>query len=93
MERISALRGACLTRDRHRCVVTRKFDRKEALKRIKTARGDACDDDGNQLARDRSFETLEVCHILPHSLTTVGRGNQELVSQRSVLLGPFHSSN
>lgn len=29
-ERISALRGACLTRDRHRCAVTRKFDRAEA---------------------------------------------------------------
>ncbi|KAK3903991.1 hypothetical protein C8A05DRAFT_42865 [Staphylotrichum tortipilum] len=48
MERISALRGACLTRDRHRCVVTRKFDRKEALERTRTARGDACDDDGNR---------------------------------------------
>ena len=33
-ERLSALRDACLVRDRHRCVVSRAFDKDEALKRI-----------------------------------------------------------
>lgn len=80
-ERISALRGACLTRDRHRCVVTRKFDRAEALERVTRARDDPRDDDGNWLRDEQHgpFEPLEVSHVLPHSLTTLGRGEEELV--------------
>ncbi|KAK4245794.1 hypothetical protein C7999DRAFT_33794 [Corynascus novoguineensis] len=79
-ERISALRGACLTRDRHRCVVTRRFDRTEALERVARARDDAKDDDGNLLRNEQpgSLEPLEVSHILPHSLTTLGHGEGEL---------------
>ncbi|CAG9941898.1 unnamed protein product [Clonostachys rosea f. rosea IK726] len=33
-DRIAALRGACLIRDHHRCIITRLFDSKEAEKRI-----------------------------------------------------------
>lgn len=71
-ERVSALRGACLVRDRHRCVITRRFDKKEAAERLRAAgsRGiPAQDDDGNPLDNGVDFEHLEVAHILPHSLT------------------------
>lgn len=33
-QRVSVLRKSCLVRDRHRCVVTRKFDRADARKRF-----------------------------------------------------------
>ena len=65
--RLSTLRGTCLIRDHHRCVVSRNFDRKQALQRIKAAGDDARDDDG-QLLRTTTFDSLEVAHILPHSL-------------------------
>lgn len=65
--RLSTLRGTCLTRDHHRCVVSRNFDRKQALKRIKAAGDNARDDDG-QLLSTTTFDSLEVAHILPHSL-------------------------
>lgn len=69
-ERVSVLRGACLVRDRHRCVVSQSFDDGEATVRFETAGADAQDDDGNLLAdEERPFDTLEVAHILPHSLT------------------------
>ncbi|KAL8380599.1 hypothetical protein RB595_005055 [Gaeumannomyces hyphopodioides] len=67
-ERLSTLRGTCLVRDRHRCVISRKFDITEGRKRYEAAPGNAKDDDGH-LIRPRDFQTLEVAHILPHSLT------------------------
>ncbi|KAL8297678.1 hypothetical protein RB597_007249 [Gaeumannomyces tritici] len=67
-ERLSALRGTCLVRDRHRCVISRKFDVTEALRRRKAAPKDARDDDGS-IIEPRDVTTLEVAHILPHSLT------------------------
>lgn len=78
-ERVSALRGACLIRDRHRCVITRRFDDTEALRRMDDAsrRGVvAKDDDGNSLEEEEVFGTLEVAHILPHSLTQVNASNE-----------------
>lgn len=69
-EHISALRGACLVRDRHRCVISRRFDFDEALKRIESYGDDARDDDGVLLSEDTNpMNALEVAHILPHSLT------------------------
>ncbi|KAL8364626.1 hypothetical protein RB595_003762 [Gaeumannomyces hyphopodioides] len=66
--RVSALRGTCLVRDRHRCVISRKFDKAEALKRSKHAQGgDALDDDGVPLEPD-NLMFLEIAHTLPHSL-------------------------
>ncbi|EJT68940.1 hypothetical protein GGTG_13528 [Gaeumannomyces tritici R3-111a-1] len=67
-ERVSTLRGTCLVRDRHRCVISRKFDTTEGRKRYEAAPGNARDDDGH-LIGPRDFRTLEVAHILPHSLT------------------------
>ncbi|KAM0365043.1 hypothetical protein ACHAPK_009946 [Fusarium culmorum] len=71
LERIANLRGACLIRDRYRCVVSNNFDHAEALKRFDSERhgqGEACDQDGQPLA-GQQFRPLEVAHILPNSFT------------------------
>ncbi|KAK0734182.1 hypothetical protein B0T26DRAFT_736936 [Lasiosphaeria miniovina] len=70
-DRVSALRGACLIRDRRRCVVSRRFDIVEAIERIKADGDDARYDDGLPLNNVSPFDRLEVAHILPHSLTKV----------------------
>lgn len=76
-DRVSALRGACLVRDRHRCVISRKFDLQEAANRVRRDGDDALDDDGNLLREDpNSASVLEVAHILPHSLMTTHPGSE-----------------
>jgi len=75
-ERVSALRGVCLVRDRHRCVVSRIFDQNEALLRGERDGDDARDDDGRLLREERRVDILEVAHILPHSLTKAAPGAQ-----------------
>ncbi|KAH8430179.1 HNH endonuclease signature motif containing protein [Aspergillus melleus] len=68
-QRISNLRKTCLARDRHRCVVTRKFDVREAERRYKSDGENVQDDDGNPLLPEAEDATnLEVAHIIPHSL-------------------------
>ncbi|QSS50023.1 hypothetical protein I7I53_10569 [Histoplasma capsulatum var. duboisii H88] len=79
-QRISVLRHNCLVRDHHRCVVTRKFDITEA--RMRLARDKNCmDDDGKLLETEQrdNFQYLEVAHILPHCLTKVASGDEDLV--------------
>ncbi|KAJ6114137.1 hypothetical protein N7512_007582 [Penicillium capsulatum] len=80
-QRVSVLRQSCLVRDRHRCVVSRKFDRAEARKRFTQDKENCADDDGNLLKNESSdqFQYLEVAHILPHCLTTVASGDLDLV--------------
>ncbi|KAK2736206.1 hypothetical protein FQN55_001738 [Onygenales sp. PD_40] len=72
--RLSVLRRDCLTRDRHRCVVTRQFDVTEAIKRGDRD-AEPKDDDDRPLAGP--LARLEVAHIIPHSImsskTTDGR--------------------
>ncbi|KAH8754637.1 hypothetical protein F5883DRAFT_573340 [Diaporthe sp. PMI_573] len=70
-ERLSALRGSCLTRDRHRCVITHTFDIAEAMPRLRQP--PATDDDGNPLDMS-NIGGLEVAHILPHALTKEENG-------------------
>ncbi|KAI0527764.1 hypothetical protein F5B22DRAFT_3173 [Xylaria bambusicola] len=77
-DRLSRLRGACLIRDRHRCVITRCFDHKEARNRMQQNGDDARDDNGVLLLEDTVIDELEVAHILPHSLMKVD-GGRELV--------------
>ncbi|KAK7427563.1 hypothetical protein QQZ08_005838 [Neonectria magnoliae] len=87
-ERISALRGSCLFRDRHRCVISRRFDETEAFKRMDIARrqgGVPQDDDGTPFAPGDRFGTLDVAHILPHSLTQVNANNQLDPSKEAAL--------
>ncbi|KAI0523904.1 hypothetical protein F5B22DRAFT_422349 [Xylaria bambusicola] len=74
--RVSALRGECLLRDRYRCIVSRKFDVHEATNRFNRDDDNARDDDGN-LLEGEPLDSLEVAHILPHSLTKVN-ANHEL---------------
>ncbi|EPE06821.1 hypothetical protein F503_03248 [Ophiostoma piceae UAMH 11346] len=76
-ERLSALRGTCLVRDRFRCVVSRRFSANEWIERVNKHGDDACDDDGNLLLEEDQFDHLEVAHILPHSLTRAN-ANAEL---------------
>ncbi|KAL7921110.1 hypothetical protein ACQKWADRAFT_131008 [Trichoderma austrokoningii] len=64
-------------RDRHRCVISRKFDSAEARSRVQKYGQDARDDDAN-LLRD-NIDFVEVAHILPHSLTEFEPGSSELV--------------
>lgn len=80
MQLVSILRQSCLIRDHHRCVVSQRFDRKEAQRRIKQDGNESKDDDGNLLRNEPGeFEFLEVAHILPHSLASIASGNTELV--------------
>ncbi|KAK4042719.1 hypothetical protein C8A01DRAFT_44339 [Parachaetomium inaequale] len=74
-DRLSALRGACLVRDHHRCVVSRSFDWPEANRRFRRDSSSARDDDGT-LLEDGSlpFRHLEVAYILPRSLTKLRQG-------------------
>jgi hypothetical protein len=59
-------------------VISRRFDQKEAVKRIEEDGNNAKDDDGNLfLAEADEFDILEVAHILPHSLTK-GNANPQL---------------
>ncbi|OTB04374.1 hypothetical protein M426DRAFT_157598 [Hypoxylon sp. CI-4A] len=73
--RISALRGDCLVRDHHRCVISRKFDQAVATSRF-NCDGDAALDDDGDLLSGASFDVLEVAHILPRSLVTVNSDSQ-----------------
>ncbi|KAL8296217.1 hypothetical protein RB601_003597 [Gaeumannomyces tritici] len=67
-DRLSSLRGVCLTRDHHRCVISRNFDTAEALRRFSAAKdGNALDDDDSPID-PHELRPLEVAHILPHSL-------------------------
>lgn len=87
MYRISTLRRDCLIRDRHRCVISRRFDWDEAVNRFKRDPEDPKDDDGH-LLKDESEATvpLEVAHILPHSLTssTAVGGKSQLVCYQCI---------
>ena len=80
-QRVAALREDCLIRDRHRCVISRKFDDAEAGKRVGHEGDDnAKDDDGHLLRYEAgTFSPLEVAHIIPHSLMNVSSGKTELV--------------
>ena len=48
-QRLSNLRRDCLIRDRHRCVISHKFDIRERKERAKQDGDDAKDDDGRLL--------------------------------------------
>ncbi|RYO88588.1 hypothetical protein DL763_005932 [Monosporascus cannonballus] len=84
-DRISTLRQFCLVRDRHRCVISRRFDQREAISRFDRNGDDAQDDDGALLSGETSFEVLEVAHMLPHSLTKVDIGLQMDPSKEAAL--------
>lgn len=81
-QRLKSLRDDCLKRDRHRCVVTRKFSVREAQERFEKDGDNLKDDDGESLLPERNeMAYLEVAHIFPHSLMslTSNGGEQKLV--------------
>ncbi|OAA66156.1 hypothetical protein ISF_03994 [Cordyceps fumosorosea ARSEF 2679] len=82
-ERLSTLRGDCLTRDRHRCVISRAFDMIKARER-ETPEGLIVDDAGEPI-EDNNIHYLEVTHILPHSLVHVA-ADEELSETRKTAL-------
>lgn len=90
-QRLAALRADCLNRDRHRCVISRKFDDAEAVKRVEREGDNNAKDDDGYLLKDEAgtFAPLEVAHILPHSLVNVNSGNTELVCIPSLMLFLF----
>ncbi|KAI0435593.1 hypothetical protein F4803DRAFT_567531 [Xylaria telfairii] len=86
-DRLSALRGACLVRDHHRCVISHSFDSSEAQARIdKMGETNALDNDGHLLYQDPIRpEPLEVAHIIPHSLMKLDANSELNPSKRAAL--------
>jgi len=70
-----------LTRDRHRCIITRCFDRREANAR-NVRDQDAKDDDGEPLIPPWAY--LEVAHIIPHSLVALDKQAMKLVNEARI---------
>ncbi|KAI0530012.1 hypothetical protein GGR58DRAFT_508912 [Xylaria digitata] len=71
-DRVSALRGACLIRDRRRYVISRKFDLQEAVTRVRRDGDDVLDDDGNLLRDD--------AHSLGYELSPSGQATLEILN-------------
>ncbi|KAK2812806.1 hypothetical protein FQN50_001135 [Emmonsiellopsis sp. PD_5] len=84
-DRVSILRGSCLVRDRHRCVISRIFDQQEAIARLTQNLQGAQDDDGNSLLGQPTM-MLEVAHVLPHSLTQTDANSQLNDSKKAALM-------
>ncbi|OAA62763.1 hypothetical protein SPI_04303 [Niveomyces insectorum RCEF 264] len=76
--RVATLRRDCLIRDKHRCVITRMFDEGEAVERIKMHGNSAADDEGGAFG---GVASLQVAHILPHSLMSL-EGDSEIQTAR-----------
>ncbi|KZF21428.1 hypothetical protein L228DRAFT_212722 [Xylona heveae TC161] len=87
-KRLSELRGTCLKRDHHRCIVSRKFDFSESRKRAKIHGDNAKDDEGRLLVEDdQDFDDLEVAHIIPHSLMDLkGRPELDMSKQTAIMI-------
>ncbi|OAA54144.1 hypothetical protein SPI_09078 [Niveomyces insectorum RCEF 264] len=81
---LATLRRDCLIRDKHRCVISRKFDEVEAAERIRRDGDDATDDEGHRFValgmEPDDFADVEVAHILPHSLMS-HEGNVDVDKQ------------
>jgi hypothetical protein len=60
-DRITALRGACLIHNHHRCIITHLFDSEEAEKRINGIKLQgivALDDEGNPFTPGNKYDLL-----------------------------------
>lgn len=71
---LTALRTACLLRDRHRCVITRAFDIDAALARLRLS-SPALDDDDIPIDMDPTA-SLAVTHIIPRGFLEVMARNE-----------------
>jgi len=70
-----------LDRHRHRCLITRCFDRREANARTAVDE-DAKGDDGDPLTLPCAY--LEAAHIIPHSLVALDKQAVKLVSEARI---------
>ena len=87
--RLKGLREKCLIRDRHRCVITRKFDLSEALQRNERDGANAKDDNDHLLHMETIEPViLQVAHILPHSLMS-SDGQEEAKKAARAILNMF----
>ncbi|KAI1316094.1 hypothetical protein F5Y16DRAFT_393245 [Xylariaceae sp. FL0255] len=86
-DRLSALRGACLVRDHHRCVISYSFDSSEAQARMdKAGETQALDNDGNLLYRDPNRPgSLEVAYIISYFLIKVDANSELSPSKKAAL--------
>ncbi|KAJ4310977.1 hypothetical protein N0V84_010675 [Fusarium piperis] len=103
-ERLSALRGTCLVRDRYHCVISREFDRGEARERLKRyGRQEARDDDGFLLAPSKQA-VLAILNMIdsgaaflvegtnidrPHNAITLTSSLHELFGEFQVFFEPI----
>jgi hypothetical protein len=80
IQRLLNLRRDYLIRDRHRYIISYKFNIREGKERAKRDNNNIKDNDGQLLKYNREgAEFLEVVYILPHSftlLTTYNEGSQ-----------------
>ncbi|EPE06409.1 hypothetical protein F503_02537 [Ophiostoma piceae UAMH 11346] len=84
--RLSSLRYECLVRDRHRCVISHKFDADEYELRYKKDKMNARDDDGRVFDESTEhFGVLEVAHILPHSIMSRGSSDEANAARQATL--------
>jgi hypothetical protein len=83
-ERLSTLREACLLRDRHRCVVSRAFDKAEAITRFR-GQGPAVDDDSNPLVGN-TYQHVETAHIIPYCLTKTVDGKMDEHKKAAIVI-------
>ncbi|KAI9042192.1 HNH endonuclease signature motif containing protein [Aspergillus affinis] len=85
---ISILRQQCFERDRCRCVVSRKFDKKEAERRF-DQQGEECKDNDGELLKNEShirFAYLKISHILPYRITKVAPGDFDISESKKNVL-------
>ncbi|TWU70515.1 hypothetical protein ED733_000556 [Metarhizium rileyi] len=83
-ERLSTLRGDCLIRDMHRCVISRAFDMSKA-RELESLERQILDDEGKPI-EDDNISYLEVAHILPHLLVHVRSETEELSESKKTAL-------
>ncbi|KAK3942059.1 hypothetical protein QBC46DRAFT_362907 [Diplogelasinospora grovesii] len=82
--RLSTLRDTCLTRDHHRCVISRRYDTREWIKRYRKDGRNAKDDDG-KILDPNELSGIQVAHILPHALTKADSGTPLTPSKQAML--------
>jgi hypothetical protein len=86
-QRVAILRKDCLIRNRHRYVISRKFDINEANRRVRRDSNNAKNNNDCLLQDEVGiFDNLKVAHILSHSLMSVPSEKSELVRPLITLL-------
>ncbi|KAI0423410.1 hypothetical protein F5Y09DRAFT_357206 [Xylaria sp. FL1042] len=93
-DQISTLQHLCLVRNRHRYMISQKFNQRKAIGRFDYNHDNAQDNNRTLLSEKASFNILKIAHILPHSLTKVNTNLQLDPSKKAALavLNIFNNS-